>query len=44
MIKFEQEILENKPDLVLIVGDVNSTMACTIVAKKFGVDVRCRTC
>jgi UDP-N-acetylglucosamine 2-epimerase (non-hydrolysing) len=34
MIKFEKELIENPPDVVLVVGDVTSTMACTIVAKK----------
>lgn len=38
MVKFEKELLENKPDVVLVVGDVTSTMACTITAKKLGVD------
>lgn len=30
---------EEKPDLCLVVGDVTSTMACTITARKMGVDV-----
>ncbi len=34
MISFEKELLQHPTDLVLVVGDVNSTMACTIVAKK----------
>ncbi|MBS7255190.1 non-hydrolyzing UDP-N-acetylglucosamine 2-epimerase [Flavobacterium branchiicola] len=34
MIAFEKELIENPTDLVLVVGDVNSTMACSIVAKK----------
>lgn len=34
MIAFEKELIENPTDLVLVVGDVTSTMACTIVAKK----------
>lgn len=34
MIRFEQELLENPTNLVLVVGDVNSTMACAITAKK----------
>lgn len=34
MIGFEKELKENPCDLVLVVGDVTSTMACTIVAKK----------
>ncbi len=34
MIAFEKELKENPTDLVLVVGDVTSTMACSIVAKK----------
>jgi len=34
MIGFEKELNDNRPDLVLVVGDVTSTMACSIVAKK----------
>jgi UDP-N-acetylglucosamine 2-epimerase (non-hydrolysing) len=39
MVKFEKELLDHKPNLVLVVGDVTSTMACTIVAKKLCIDV-----
>lgn len=39
MVAFEQEILENPCDVVLVVGDVNSTMACAIVAKKLNIKV-----
>ena len=39
MVAFEQELLQNPCDLVLVVGDVNSTMACAIVAKKMNVKV-----
>ncbi len=39
MIAFEKVCLEEVPDLVLVVGDVNSTMACTITAKKLGIRV-----
>ena len=39
MIKFEKDLLENNPDVVLVVGDVTSTMACSIVSKKLGVAV-----
>jgi len=39
MVKFEQVCLKEKPDLVIVVGDVNSTMACTITAKKLGIQV-----
>lgn len=34
MVEFEKEMLANPTDLVIVVGDVNSTMACSIVAKK----------
>lgn len=39
MIAFEKELLHNPCDLVLVVGDVNSTMACAIVAKKMNIKV-----
>lgn len=39
MVAFEQELLLNPCDLVLVVGDVNSTMACAIVAKKLNIKV-----
>src|SRR5436189_1117976 len=34
MMEFEKVCVQEKPDLVVVVGDVNSTMACTIVAAK----------
>jgi len=34
MVAFEKELQQHPCDLVLVVGDVNSTMACAIVAKK----------
>lgn len=34
MIAFEKICIEEKPDWVVVVGDVNSTLACSIVAKK----------
>ena len=34
MVEFEKDMLANPTDLVIVVGDVNSTMACSIVAKK----------
>lgn len=34
MVRFEKELLENPADLVLVVGDVTSTMACAITAQK----------
>lgn len=39
MIQFEQYILEVKPQLVVVVGDVNSTVACALVAKKLHIPV-----
>ena len=39
MVAFEKVCLSEKPDLVIVVGDVNSTMACTITAKKLGIKV-----
>lgn len=39
MVRFEQELLENPTDLVMVVGDVTSTMACSIVAKKLNTKV-----
>jgi len=39
MIAFEQILLEQRPDIVLVVGDVNSTMACAITAAKLMVPV-----
>lgn len=39
MIAFEQELLAHPADLVLVVGDVTSTMACSIVAKKLNTKV-----
>ena len=39
MVAFEKELMQFPADLVLVVGDVNSTMACAIVAKKMNVKV-----
>jgi UDP-N-acetylglucosamine 2-epimerase (non-hydrolysing) len=39
MTEFEPVLLEYKPDWVLVVGDVNSTIACALVAVKLGVRV-----
>jgi UDP-N-acetylglucosamine 2-epimerase (non-hydrolysing) len=39
MLAFEKELLANSTDLVMVVGDVTSTMACSIAAKKLGVKV-----
>ena len=39
MTSFENYLGNHKTDLVLVVGDVTSTMACAIVAKKLHIDV-----
>jgi UDP-N-acetylglucosamine 2-epimerase (non-hydrolysing) len=39
MIGYERVLLEMKPDLCMVVGDVTSTMACAIAAKKLNVRV-----
>ena len=39
MVEFEKVVNEEKPDLVLVVGDVNSTAACSMVAAKMGVKI-----
>ncbi|MBN1271304.1 MAG: UDP-N-acetylglucosamine 2-epimerase (non-hydrolyzing) [Candidatus Aminicenantes bacterium] len=39
MVEFEKTCQEEKPDVVVVVGDVNSTLACSIVAKKCGIPV-----
>lgn len=39
MIAFEEVLLREKPDWVVVVGDVNATLACTVTAKKLNVKV-----
>jgi UDP-N-acetylglucosamine 2-epimerase (non-hydrolysing) len=39
MVAFEEVCLGERPDWVIVVGDVNSTMACAITAKKLGIRV-----
>ena len=39
MVAFEKELLAHPTDVVLVVGDVTSTMACSIVAKKLNTKV-----
>jgi UDP-N-acetylglucosamine 2-epimerase (non-hydrolysing) len=39
MAKFEPVCEREKPDWVVVVGDVNSTMACTLVCSKMGIRV-----
>jgi len=37
MLAFEDVVLRESPDLVIVVGDVNSTLACALVCAKLGV-------
>ncbi len=37
IMSFEKLIKDAKPDMVVVVGDVNSTIACTITAAKLGI-------
>jgi UDP-N-acetylglucosamine 2-epimerase (non-hydrolysing) len=37
MIAFEKVLKEHKPDWVVVVGDVNATLACSVTAKKEGI-------
>jgi UDP-N-acetylglucosamine 2-epimerase (non-hydrolysing) len=39
MMAFEKVCLQEKPDLILVVGDVNSTIACSLVASKLHIPV-----
>ena len=39
MMSFEPVVLAEKPDWVLVVGDVNSTIACALVCAKLGVKI-----
>lgn len=39
MMAFEPVCLEHRPDWVIVVGDVNSTVACAITARKLGIRV-----
>src|SRR5581483_6242121 len=39
MLAFEPVLIEQQPDWVVVVGDVNSTLACALVAAKLGVKV-----
>lgn len=39
MTKFEPVCFEQKPDWVVVVGDVNSTLGCTLVCSKLGIRV-----
>lgn len=39
MVKFEKVCLQERPDIIAVVGDVNSTLACSVTAKKLGIKV-----
>ncbi len=39
MMAFEKVCLEHKPDWVVVVGDVNATLACSVTAKKLNIKV-----
>lgn len=39
MLKFEPVLLAENPDWIIVVGDVNSTVACALVASKLGVKI-----
>jgi UDP-N-acetylglucosamine 2-epimerase (non-hydrolysing) len=39
MVAFERVLLKERPDLVMVVGDVNSTLACALTAQKMGIKV-----
>jgi UDP-N-acetylglucosamine 2-epimerase (non-hydrolysing) len=39
MLAFEPVLLEHRPDWVVVVGDVNSTLACALVAGKLNIRV-----
>jgi len=39
MVAFEELCQNQSPDMIIVVGDVNSTLACSVVAKKFLIEV-----
>jgi UDP-N-acetylglucosamine 2-epimerase (non-hydrolysing) len=39
MVEFEKVCFEERPDVVVVVGDVNSTLACSVIAKKLNIKV-----
>ena len=39
MIAFEKVLMEEKPDWVVVLGDVNATLSCSVAAKKLHVKV-----
>jgi len=39
MVRYEKELMSDPPDVVMVVGDVTSTLACSIAAKKLNIQV-----
>ena len=39
MVDFEELCQNEKPNLIVVVGDVSSTVACSVVVKKLGIKV-----
>jgi UDP-N-acetylglucosamine 2-epimerase (non-hydrolysing) len=39
MVAYERVCMDSRPDVTVVVGDVNSTVACTLAAKKLGITV-----
>ena len=39
MVGFEKVLLAEQPDLIIVVGDVNSTVACSLVASKLNIPI-----
>ncbi len=39
MTSFEKVLINEKPEWIIVVGDVNSTLACSLVASKMGVKI-----
>ncbi len=39
MIEFEGICLDEKPNLIIVVGDVNSTLACSLVGTRLGIEI-----
>jgi UDP-N-acetylglucosamine 2-epimerase (non-hydrolysing) len=39
MLEFEPVLLKHRPDWLVVVGDVNSTVACSLVASKVGIPI-----
>lgn len=39
MIAFEKALIDQKPDCVVVVGDVNATLSCSVIAKRLNIKV-----